>query len=181
MGNLRAVVQQSFSRPLVLAIIGILLGGFLHPYPVHATTYYLRACKKLITEKSVYGSDLKVSECGESFSTKDAYVGLVIHLQDIFGRTQVDAEILDPEQKVVWTENLTIDPPEETRYSDYWITPVLPLGDPAEIVRGNPGLLLSIISTKEKPFRERLGEWTFRVGLNGGAPLTIKFKLLAAP
>ncbi len=174
----RIHMGQNALRGIVFGLIGILVGGLASPYIADAATIELVACKKLAAEQNY----LQTAECGGTFTTKDAYVGLVIHLQQIFDRTPVEAELLDPDQTLVWSRTITITIPvagDVRGYRDYWLTAVLPLDDAASAVRSNPRFLFSIITPKDKPFRERLGEWTFRVSINGGGAVVLKFGLQA--
>ncbi len=109
---------QNALRGIVFGLIGILVGGLDGPHIADAATIELVACKKLAAEQNY----LQTAECGGTFTTDDPYVGLVIHLQQIFDRTRVEAELLDPDQTLVWSRTITITIPvagDVRGYRDY--------------------------------------------------------------
>ncbi len=174
--------QSKRFKGFVAGLIGIVTVMMLAPQKAEAARIELVTCKKLVPEGSVFGSDLKRSQCGTQFTTKDDYVGIVIHLRDVRDKTKVEVELLDPEQLSVWKIGGTVALPEEMYYESYWIFGVLPIGaDIRSIVQGDPKLLMRIIPIPGKPARERLGEWTLSARTDGGPALILKFTVQTPP
>ncbi|MDR7521748.1 MAG: hypothetical protein QN168_04710 [Armatimonadota bacterium] len=136
----------------------------------------------MISRDTVYGSEWVPRDCGNRFTNQDPYIALHIQIEHVpEGRTEVPIQLLDPEQTSVWAvrPTLTVDP---GRIITYTIAAILAVAADAEaLAREDRRLVLLMIPVRGKPVRERLGEWTFQVGLGRGAPQTLKFRLEAAP
>lgn len=170
-------------RGIVAGVIAILAAAVLPPEAGTAqTTIELRTCKKLEFRLHGGGSELVSSQCGNQFTTRDAYAGLVIQLRNIRDQVRLDVELQDPDQASVWSRQTQINPPAlatDSFYEVFWMYAILPIAaDPTALAREDVRLAFSVIRIQGgKPVSERLGEWTLRVRQDRGAPITLKFTL----
>jgi hypothetical protein len=140
----------------------------------------IELCKKLESRGHVYGSELVTSQCVSRFTTADPYVAIIVHLRNFTDSMDVGVELLDPAQTSVWSATYPIRVQAGYGYSDYWIWRVLPIAaDEAALAAENPQLAAARLRIEGRPAKERLGEWTVRMRINNGWPLTRKFTLAA--
>ncbi|MGH7404823.1 MAG: hypothetical protein ACREJA_02955 [Candidatus Methylomirabilales bacterium] len=154
------------------------------PQAALAQAITVQICKQVEIRQVQAGSQIYYRQCGDRFTTADAYIVLMVHLQGVRQRTRVEVELLDPEQAKVWDVNEMVTPPtdQDIYYSDLWLFRILPLAtDLASLFSQNPQLAFRALLVTGKPARERLGEWTLRVRINNGSPIVRKFSLEAVP
>ena len=169
---------------IIGAVIALLVLAVWAPRAAEAQSFSVVVCGKVEARQVTAGSQLVYSQCGDRFTTAQPYVAVIVELTNVRGRTVVAVELQDPEQNAVWTFTQAIAPPEgqDIIYRKVWYWGVLPLGaEPRALIAADPSLLFHLLTPTGKPVRERLGEWTFRLSLNNGAPGVRKFTLQAAP
>lgn len=143
-------------------------------------TFTISFCKRLQPQRAIY-FELTYRQCSAQFTTGDAYVGIVVHLQNVETRTRVDIELLDPNQTSVWKTGELIDVTPGRYYPNLWIWAVLPISaDPVALGSENPLLAARRIRVEGSPVMERVGEWVLNVRLDGGRPTSRKFTLQPA-
>jgi hypothetical protein len=163
--------------------LGVALLAIAGPLPVaeSQSSTWLVACKKLDVRSGGFVVDMVYSQCGAQFTTSDPYVGLVVHLERVQDRTEIIAELLDPDQAVVWTRRAVYAPEPGYLYPNIWLPAVLPVAaDTAAVAAENVRLTPYVIKLEGKSARERVGEWTLRAQVNRTTH-TRKFTLRAAP
>jgi hypothetical protein len=131
-------------------------------------TYVAQVCKRMVSRQVPGGSVLDASQCGNRFTTQDAYVVLVVTLYNVSDSQAIDAELVDPSGEQVWSQRWVL--PAPTAGSDrYWASAsfwsVLPIGG---LPSSDPLLAARAIRLEGKPASERLGEWTFRARVGSG-------------
>lgn len=179
--------RDRLPKGIAVGVIAFLAVAVLPPEAGTAqTTSEVRTCKKLEFRPHGGGSELVSSQCGNQFTTRDAYIGLVIQLRNVRDQVRLDVELQDPDQASVWTRQAQINPPAPATDSFYellWMFAVLPIAaDPTALAREDVRLAFSVIRIQGgKPVSERLGEWTLRVRQDRGAPITLKFTLQQPP
>ncbi|MDR7419108.1 MAG: hypothetical protein QN178_09370 [Armatimonadota bacterium] len=140
----------------------------------------IEICKKVESRGHVYGSELVARQCVNRLTTADAYVAIIFHLKNFTDSMTVGVEVLDPDQAAVWSATYPIRVEAGRGYSSYWIWRVLPIAaDEAALAAENPQLAAARLRIEGRPVKERLGEWTVRMRINNGWPLTRKFTLAA--
>ncbi len=167
----------------LLAVAAVVSAVILVPSPTEAQSRVsVQACKQIIPRQTAYGPEVLTRNCGNRFTTQDAYAALVLELFDLNDSIQIALLSKDPEQTNVWATRTGFTVESETRYSVASISIVLAIAsDAAALAKENPQLLNYLIPVRGKPVRERLGEWTYTVTLGNRPPLVLKFTLEAAP
>ena len=166
--------------PRAAAVLGVVVVlTILAPPPAYGQmSLNLWACKKLEPRSQDFFFDLRYTQCGNQFTAKDPYVGLVAHLQNVNDHTRVTIEVSDPSGTPVWSRQLTYSPTAGYYYPNIRIWVVLPLAaDTQALAAENVRLTASMIQLTDKPAAERLGEWTLRVQADRAGTRTMKFTL----
>lgn len=166
--------------PRAAAALGVaVVLTVLAPPPVYGQlTLNLWACKKLEPSSQDFFFALRFSQCGNRFTAKDPYVGLVTHFQNIDNPTRVTIEVSDPAGTSVWTRQLNYAPTAGYYYPNIWIWVVLPVAaDTQALASENVRLTANTIQLTDKPAVDRLGEWTLRVQADRAGNRTMKFTL----
>ena len=170
-------------RGIVALFLGVMAIAILEPPGVEAQiSLDLVACRKIEPGTQAFFFDLRYSQCGNRFTSKDPYVGLVAHLRNVDEHTRVTVEVFDPGQASVWKRDQTFAPTAGSYYPNLWVWVVLPVAAGIDgLATENVRLTASVIRLTDKPAPERLGEWTLRAQADRAGPRTLKFTLQAAP
>ncbi len=171
--------QMTRALVAVVTVVGVLFLS-VGTGDAQSMTYVAQVCKRMAMRQVPGGSELDVSQCGNRFTTQDAYVVMVVTLYDVIEAQTIDAELVDPSGQRVWTQRWTLGSPGagSDRYwasASFWS--VLPISAGA-----SPDLALAagrIIRLEGKPAAERLGEWTFRARVGTTGRLQRTFTLQA--
>ena len=170
------LVRWNRTLPCAAAVLGVAVALASPAYG--QSVLNLWACKKLEPRSQNFYFDLRYAQCGNQFTAKDPYVGLVAHFQNVRDSTRVTTALSDPSGTQVWSRQSDYPLEAGYHYPNIWIWVVLPrAADTQALASENVRLTANMIRLTDKPAAERLGEWTLRVQADRAGTRTMKFTL----